>query len=1495
MMSGLNLDIFTVWGERERSVFVEFCQDVLLEYQTKSLLFGDKNSGLNFLLYEICHRCMQGEIPPETVVSALSEIISLHTELPTLIADILVCLDTESQNSESHVFRDRYFNLLRFCNNKIVPEFILKERLDFETLGDAGIIKLLKNTLTKFIKTKTRLFYKQHKFNLYREEMEGYAKLITECDPDSEGQDVRYVLEVIQSLIGCFNLDPNRVLDVVLESFEHRRNSEFFSELLLSYFGTSETISQVVGFKFSFYLQGDAKETPSSLYQVTAFLLKYGVISLNQLYGLLRPDDGKIIEEHKQEMTNAQLYVKQLNSLSTSPTENNKESNKNEDCKIAIEDNQKLGLCAALLDVGDWKHARQLINCFPDYYATSHNHIAKKLCTLVHVIIDDFYKKLRLFPEIKTSSKWTLESGVTCKGIESFSELFSEVFPMVLALGPHLLIDPILMAKIIRLSKYWMALKSNIPDYGKEAISNVIEQSLLPSLSLLECNCCMAEELWSLLKLFPYQVRYSFYYMWKSTINGIHPLLMKVKAETLKKLKYIMKRLSKENVKPSGRQIGKLSHSNPGYIFDYILSQIQTWDNLIVPVIDSLKYLTSLSYDVLAFCIIEALGSSEKDRMKHDGTSISVWFQSLASFAGSVFKKYPIDISGLLQHVANQLIAGKSLDLLILKEVVQKMAGIEASDELTNEQLEAMTGGELLRSEGGYFNQLRNVKKSSQRLKEALLDQDLAIPLCLLMAQQRQCILFQEQENSHIKLVGKLYDQCQDTLVQYGSFLANSLSTEDYIKRLPAVSALLSDYNIQADVAFYLSRPSLNHTINSKFEEVRKQDKTMKNLTSSESIQKYIEIVDSVFTPIVASIRSNQLLRKTWEDLNPQIYVTFWSLSMYDLLVPTGSYQREVNKLKAILHNEENKDAGKKKKERERCESLISKLMEEEKNQQDHCLRVIARLKNEKEDWFQTKAAKNETITQFLQLCLFPRCTTTPVDALYCAKFVNVIHNLKTPNFSTLLCYDRVFVDITNAVASCTENEANRYGLLLCSMLETVSRWHSDKVIFDKECAFFPGFCTKFKVATKTSDSAIDHVDYENYRHVCHKWHFKITKSLLKCLDSGDFVQIRNSLLVLRKIAPYFPVMVSLSSALERRMEKIKTEEKEKRPDIFVLATAYSGILKARKPFLVPESEYHLKESNRVNVNAVKNENAARSSEKKEVESMSIDVSKERNSKLEAKNDSSRMKCSSVDKSNAVQSNALPSNKKNLRNEENGVEGSRTKSVRPKEEKNVSESSSPMRVVKVETEKVVNAYVAKDEKRERRDDRYEKSGLSANEREGSESNRESHSYRRSLDVAERVEIEREHKRRRTEGSSSRSPREPVERDVRILEKTKDDERNGREKSVTDSKNYKSNSNPEMEWLKSDSVPEKVKTKEKKASRKREYPEENSSENRRRRVKPDKEDEDSVKRIVEGERETKSRREEKSPVTYASNSERRAERDDKKHHRSTSASSVKKRS
>ena len=65
--------------------------------------------------------------------------------------------------------------------------------------------------------------------------------------------------------------------------------------------------------------------------------------------------------------------------------------------------------------------------------------------------------------------------------------------------------------------------------------------------------------------------RYSLYGRWKNDTYLIQPKLIRRRGEAQKQIKALMKRVSKENIKPVGRLIGKLSHCSPGFLFDYVL------------------------------------------------------------------------------------------------------------------------------------------------------------------------------------------------------------------------------------------------------------------------------------------------------------------------------------------------------------------------------------------------------------------------------------------------------------------------------------------------------------------------------------------------------------------------------------------------------------------------------------------------------------------------------------------------------------------------------------------------------------------------------------------------------------------------------------------------------------------------------------------------------------------------------------------------------------
>ncbi|ELW68126.1 THO complex subunit 2 [Tupaia chinensis] len=1175
------------WERSGRGEFLHLCR-VLAESGGPA---SAASAGFQQALYELCSHAVHGALRHDQAASVLGDLREAREDMPSILADVFCILDIETNCLEEKGKRDSFTQLVSACLY-FVSHTILKERLDPETLESLGLIRQSQQFNQKSVKIKTKLFYKQQKFNLLREENEGYAKLIAELGQDLPGNITSdLLLENIRSLIGCFNLDPNRVLDIILEVFECRpKQDDFFMSLLGSYMSMCEpqTLCHILGFRFKFYQEPNG-ETPSSLYRVAAVLIQFNLIELDDLYVHLLPADSCIMDEHKQEIIEAKQIVRKLIAVGFSSEkidDREKEKEKEEDKVGKPPDNQKLGLLEALLQIGDWQHAQNIIDQLPPFYAASHKPIALALCKLIHVTIEPLYQRVGVPKGAKGSPVNALQNKRVPKQAESFEDLRGDLFNMFSYLGPHLSRDPILFAKVVRIGKSFM--KEFQSDGSKQddkvkteailsSLLSIADQVLLPSLSLMDCNACMSEELWGMVKTFPYQYRYRLYGQWKNESYNTHPLLLKVKAQTVDRAKYIMKRLTKENVKPSGRQIGKLSHSNPSILFDYIMSQIQKYDNLIIPVVDSLKYLTSLNYDVLAYCIIEALANPEKERMKHDDTTISSWLQSLATFCGAVFRKYPIDLAGLLQYVANQLKVGKSFDLLILKEVVQKMAGIEITEEITVEQLEAMTGGEQLKAEGGYFGQIRNTKKSSQRLKDALLDHDLALPLCLLMAQQRNGVIFQEGGEKPLKLVGKLYDQCHDTLVQFGGFLASNLSTEDYIKQVPSIDVLCNEFHMPPDAAFFLSRPMYAHRISSKYDELKKSEKGSKQ---QHKVHKYIASCEMVMAPVHEAVVSLHV-SKVWDDISPQFYATFWSLTMYDLTVPHTSYEREVNKLKvqmkAIDDNQE-MPPNKKKKEKERCTAFQDKLLEEEKKQMEHVQRVLQRLKLEKDNWLLAKSTKNETITKFLQLCIFPRCIFSAIDAVYCARFVELVHQQKTPNFSTLLSYDRVFSDIIYTVASCTENEASRYGRFLCCMLETVTRWHSDRATYEKECGNYPGFLTILRATGFDGGNKADQLDYENFRHVVHKWHYKLTKASVHCLETGEYTHIRNILIVLTKILPWYPKVLNLGQALERRVHKICQEEKEKRPDLYARAMSYSGQLKSKKSYMIPENEFHHKD-----------------------------------------------------------------------------------------------------------------------------------------------------------------------------------------------------------------------------------------------------------------------------------------------------------------------------
>ncbi|KAI8538574.1 hypothetical protein RHMOL_Rhmol09G0114500 [Rhododendron molle] len=87
------------------------------------------------------------------------------------------------------------------------------------------------------------------------------------------------------------------------------------------------------------------------------------------------------------------------------------------------------------------------------------------------------------------------------------------------------------------------------------------------------------------------------------------------------------------------------------------------------------------------------------------------------------------------------------------------------------------------------------------------------------------------------------------------------------------------------------------------------------------------------------------------------------------------------------------------------------------------------------------------------------------------------------------------------------------------------------------------------------------------------QWSQRITKLLIQCLESTKYMEMQNSLILLTKIAGVFPVTQKSGINLEKRVAKIKSDQRE---DLKVLATGVAAALAARKPSWVTEEEFSM-------------------------------------------------------------------------------------------------------------------------------------------------------------------------------------------------------------------------------------------------------------------------------------------------------------------------------
>lgn len=80
-------------------------------------------------------------------------------------------------------------------------------------------------------------------------------------------------------------------------------------------------------------------------------------------------------------------------------------------------------------------------------------------------------------------------------------------------------------------------------------------------------------------------------------------------------------------------------------------------------------------------------------------------------------------------------------------------------------------------------------------------------------------------------------------------------------------------------------------------------------------------------------------------------------------------------------------------------------------------------------------------------------------------------------------------------------------------------------------------------------------MQYHEFRLINQKWHKKTADAFSACIESRDYMCIRNAILILTKVAKFFPLFQVHGNQLESVVSALIAEEK--REDLKVLALGY--------------------------------------------------------------------------------------------------------------------------------------------------------------------------------------------------------------------------------------------------------------------------------------------------------------------------------------------------
>lgn len=1110
--------------------------------------------------------------------------------------------------------------LLELYNKQnIVKSSTLARFIDPESLAQLSIVPV--DVLNRQLNTRKRDdFYTQKKYNLLHEEFEGYSKYIVEIFHILKSGDgiylVDYALRVTENLIGHYNLDPNRVLDLFIETVSNHfiGNQDFLIAFLKKSLwwpavpgdvgtsienlsvGGSEAGAKIIGLRL--LKQPIDKDLPETYKILVAVLIKEGFVSFGSIYKYLRPneDEMKTLESTYKKELDEKVFKASASALALAAplVDEEEEANQNGskdsrqkttakvDTSVAgqLPSNMKYQFLKAFLANGLYWPSIYILTEYP-FLAYVDDGVTELMSRLLNAIIQQLHSEIMPLGgdellELATTKKLAISKPLNTVAYENFpSSNYSSFSPTIKDFGSkkfhYFYTEWISSLPIVRnvddlfsvshqyVKFFGVTLSKNLEVFAKICdiaiwdLSNSPSDSrkdqwflyfrnfLFPAVVTIEENSFATDKAFKVLSFYSVEQRFNLYGELHQVLAKNNPNIKIAYGRAEKATKDILKRLSKENVRPMMRRLAKISFSNPLPCFLTILQQIESYDNLNTLVVETARYFNGYGWDALTLAILMRLTATGRSNVQADGLNDRQWIQSLASFIGKICQRYPhsVDLKTLLSYLMKSLHNRESSSLIVLREIFISMGGIQTITNLTLTQINMINCGASL--EKVVYRTIADLRferlKSGEALIKVLLELDAVNELLVLLCQLENEIVY-NSESSHLKILASKNDDL-DTVIHLFTLLVTFFGTqEEFSGALLPIAELSVDYQVPYQWAYEIWRPFLQRAIDS---------------SETNTLEDQVKAISP---------------ESVWPYLDSHLFTSFWQLSLFDINYSESLYLGEQAKLKASITSlietlsisKRDKDVAKATLDRYRAdlhqnEDFVEVLPRENELHKKHNHEINIKLADASKSWFQLDGMENIKlqIRAFVQHCILPRAIHSSFDAAYTAKFLFKLHALQTPNFSIIIALDELIRSkiLFGTLFTLTPTEAENLGLFFSDVLSTLHDWTSK-----------PSFTEQAALATLYNKESRDILTFEQYRVTLFEYHLIILEDVGRALEVAEYMSRRNAITFMKNLLGVYPNVEDHCEKVISLIENIINTEK--REDLKLSSSALIGHVKSR-------------------------------------------------------------------------------------------------------------------------------------------------------------------------------------------------------------------------------------------------------------------------------------------------------------------------------------------